>query len=56
MADWERLLQPYQRKVLFQAIQEMEVHEDVEKDHQAPEQNESLESTWREAIHATDPL
>jgi hypothetical protein len=45
MADRERLLQPHQRKVLFQTIQEMEVHEDVEEDHQAPEQNEGLEST-----------
>ena len=32
MVDRERFLQPYQREGLFQEVQEMEVHENVEKD------------------------
>ena len=43
MAYRERFLQPYQGTQLLQEIQEVEVHENVEEDHQASKQNESSE-------------
>jgi len=52
MVDRKRFLQPHQRKVLLQTIQKVEVHENVEKDYQAPKQNEGSKLPRGEAFHA----
>ena len=43
MAHRKRLLQSYQRTRFLQEIQEVEVHEDVEEDHQTSIENAILE-------------
>ena len=52
MVNRERFLQPHKGITLLQEIQKMEVYENVEKDYQASEQNESSKFTRRKTVHA----
>jgi hypothetical protein len=52
VADRKRLLQPHQGAQFLQKVQEVEVYEDVEEDHQTPKQDEGAKFTRGEIVRA----
>jgi|TARA_B110001450_G_C17659490_1_gene496633 hypothetical protein len=51
MADRKRFIQPYQRIGLLQKVQEVEVHENVEENHQTYAENEGLKRFRRKTLY-----